>query len=398
MDAIFQELDAFRGRHRTETVKIALFGDINTGKSSLIKAFLPHARVRTSVIADTDHQIRHYLWKTPQGDEVFLVDLPGMHAAAEAPNHLAKLEALLADIVLYVCTEDLTRDQYRDLNTLIISQKPIIIVLNKKDHHSQDNIGRIQSRITKRLVEQFEALSSMPTAEIPVIAVSSGGMREKIRRMPDGTEQIERETITPEVAPLYAALDGFLAQVKQQRNETPTHQIFSQETRQMADLLARYRLDSCEKLIQTAIRQAIHGTTTTSHKHDISTAVRGNLGHALTRQLKTIFEIDQESNQITEILQSVSLFLQEQASVLSQLIRDTAPSSHNKQQPLSDSSVDQLLPGVAVAFLGQAIVEILQQQDSLSTDIVTEHISQSIHGEDHAIVHTVIHLIHTINE
>ena len=74
-----QELQELARRRELEVIHLALFGEISSGKSSLINALLPGASVATDVIGGTTTTIQHYHWQRESGDEVVLVDVPGLN-------------------------------------------------------------------------------------------------------------------------------------------------------------------------------------------------------------------------------------------------------------------------------------------------------------------------------
>ncbi|MBT8074227.1 MAG: hypothetical protein HKP21_11015, partial [Xanthomonadales bacterium] len=65
-----RELEELARRRELETVHLALFGEISSGKSSLINALLPGAHVATDVTGGTTTSIRHHSWQRESGDEV----------------------------------------------------------------------------------------------------------------------------------------------------------------------------------------------------------------------------------------------------------------------------------------------------------------------------------------
>ncbi len=79
VESAMRELEELARRRQLEVIHLALFGEISSGKSSLVNALLPGASVETDVIGGTTTTIQHYHWQRESGDEVVLVDVPGLN-------------------------------------------------------------------------------------------------------------------------------------------------------------------------------------------------------------------------------------------------------------------------------------------------------------------------------
>jgi uncharacterized protein len=66
-------------------VEIALYGEISSGKTSLIRALVPEARAESKVLVDvrggTTRAVSLYSWQTSRGDRLILADVPGFNEA-----------------------------------------------------------------------------------------------------------------------------------------------------------------------------------------------------------------------------------------------------------------------------------------------------------------------------
>ena len=74
-----QELEKLQQRREAGVVHIALYGEISSGKSSLIKALLPDAEVSISVRGGTTQRLDEYRWSSAAGDQLVLTDMPGLN-------------------------------------------------------------------------------------------------------------------------------------------------------------------------------------------------------------------------------------------------------------------------------------------------------------------------------
>ena len=74
LEAELVELDR---RRLGGDVQVALFGEISTGKSSLIRALAPDAAPNVDVRGGTTRAVAHFRGRLPDGRELVLADVPG---------------------------------------------------------------------------------------------------------------------------------------------------------------------------------------------------------------------------------------------------------------------------------------------------------------------------------
>jgi len=71
------ELQKLAARQKSGSVHLCFFGEISTGKSSLIKALIPDADVAITPVGGSTIDIRHYRWRDENGTMILLTDVPG---------------------------------------------------------------------------------------------------------------------------------------------------------------------------------------------------------------------------------------------------------------------------------------------------------------------------------
>jgi hypothetical protein len=79
VSAALEEIREQRRRKQAAEVHIAVYGEVSTGKSSLVNALLPGAQVESDARAGTTVEIKHYRWASSSGDSVLITDLPGFN-------------------------------------------------------------------------------------------------------------------------------------------------------------------------------------------------------------------------------------------------------------------------------------------------------------------------------
>ncbi|MCP4046882.1 MAG: GTP-binding protein, partial [Gammaproteobacteria bacterium] len=116
VSAAIDEIREQQRRKQSGEVFIAIFGEISTGKSSLVKALLPRANMESDPRGGTTQQVTHYNWQAKSGDSIIIADLPGFNLESD-PRILE--EARRAHLVVFLCDSDITRSQMEQLESLL---------------------------------------------------------------------------------------------------------------------------------------------------------------------------------------------------------------------------------------------------------------------------------------
>jgi len=191
-----REIEELQERKASGTIYVALFGDVSTGKSSIIKALLPgaesNASLEINVQGGSTQDINQYTWKSTSGDKLVLTDLPGRNEADGSLNQMARDEAVRAQIVVYVTDSDLSRSQFDDIKQLQSFGKPMIVALNKSDRFNDEEKALIQTRFSEYF-DNAEGETKNNADKIKEIIkqvfVQSGGEEEILKIYPDGREK-----------------------------------------------------------------------------------------------------------------------------------------------------------------------------------------------------------------
>ena len=172
---IRHELAELQRRRESGAIHIALFGEISTGKSALVKALLPDAEIQSDVRGGTTRELSRYRWHSPGGDTLLITDMPGTGEADGSLDQMATDEAKRAHIVVYVCDGDLNRAQHAALQDLIRLQKPLVLVLNKTDRYDPQEAAQLSARLGQLIQDH-------PHSEF--VQVSAAARRQVIKQTP----------------------------------------------------------------------------------------------------------------------------------------------------------------------------------------------------------------------
>ena len=198
-----QALDLQLDRLQQRRLRVAVFGRVGVGKSSLLNALLGQAAFATDVAHGCTRHQEARAWDQQIAGlaQVELVDTPGIdEIAAAARARLAARVAMSSDLVLLVLDGDLTSVEHDALSPLLASGKPLLLVLNRCDCWSEQQQTALIASIQRRLPAAARHLELIPVAAAP----------RQPELLADG--RVRSVTQPPRVTPLRRALVDLLEQ------------------------------------------------------------------------------------------------------------------------------------------------------------------------------------------
>lgn len=301
-----EELAQLEQRREAGEIHIALFGDISSGKSSLIKALLPDAQVDVNVTGGTTQELREYIWASPAGDRLVLTDMPGLDEPGREKDAWVRDEALRAHLVIYVCEGDLTRSQAEELNQLLALDKPLILALNKIDRYQPDELELLKDR----LQQQIDRLG-----EAEVVAISSGGRQSVIRILPDGSEEQVMRQLPPQVDELTRAIQRRVDQDPATLNQLRDSTVFVLVSRQLDQALARQRKEQADKLVSNYSKKAMVGAIA-AMTPGADILIQGYLAHKMVVRLSQLYEIPVRKVDVELLLELVQKYVRGHSTLI----------------------------------------------------------------------------------
>ncbi|MBU0656675.1 MAG: 50S ribosome-binding GTPase [Gammaproteobacteria bacterium] len=283
--SLHTELERLQERKATGQVHIAFFGDVSTGKSSIIKALLPEAGVEISLRGGSTREIHEYAWHTIAGDQLLLTDLPGRNEAEGTLDAAARDEAIRAQIVVYVTDSDLSRSQYQDIQELAAFGKPMVIAINKSDQYSTLEQQQLAERIRSRFAGQSRGKAEPPQ----VVFIQSGGMEEIVRVYPDGREEIiqrpRKTSVSALSQHLQTEIDNRLEALSQMRDDSVLNLV-----QEKLDITRdEYRRQQAAKIVRSSTNKAILGAlAAVSPGTDL--VIQGVIGTRMVQELCRLYD------------------------------------------------------------------------------------------------------------
>ncbi len=181
--------------------RVAVFGRVGVGKSSLLNALLGEEHFATDVAHGCTRLQQQRAWGQPIPGlaGVDLVDTPGIDEIAAAGRaRLAARVAVGADLVLLVIDSDLTVMDAEALDELLASGKPLLLVLNRSDCWPAAERQALLASIVRRLPAAARHLTPLAVAAAP----------RRARLLDDG--RVRSEPVAAQVEPLRQELSGLL--------------------------------------------------------------------------------------------------------------------------------------------------------------------------------------------
>jgi len=288
VSSALHEIREQQRRKQGGEIYIAIFGEISTGKSSLVKALLPKADLQTDPRGGTTRTVSHYHWQAESGDVVMIADLPGFNLDG---NPEIVEEARRAHLVVFLCDGDITRSQMEQLKTLLGMQKPIIVALNKMDRYAEPEARQIADNIVQKT----------GVARDDVVFIQTGGREEVIRMLRDGNEETVIRDRAQDIEPLRMALQRKLDgehELMEQLRDTAVLLLASEK---LDEARHRHRDQQASELVQTYSKRAIVGAlAAVAPGSDI--IIQGLLATRLIQGLCKIYDVSVKEVEIESFL------------------------------------------------------------------------------------------------
>ena len=291
-----EELAELASRQSDGSIHLCFFGEISSGKSSLIKALAPGSDVSVDVIGGSTAEVRHYRWRDEGGAQVLLTDMPGTAGLEETLTDLAREEAQRAQVVVYVCDGDLTRAEKEALRELLANEKPLILVLNKSDRYNAEE----QSMVLERLLDHLQDLGGDVERD-RVVAVSAGGDVEVVERRPGGEEEVVTRRRDADIGVLVVAINRLLGGDRDELDQRRERAVFRLAANKLELAEAGFRQQRGEQVIRNATRKAVLGAlAAVSPGTDV--VIQGYIGTSMTRELCKLYDVAPRDIDVEEFL------------------------------------------------------------------------------------------------
>ena len=365
------ELAELANRRESGAVHLCFFGEISTGKSSLVKALVPSADVKIDIVGGSTDDIRHFRWQTQSGAEILLTDVPGTGGHDDGFDETALEEAQRAHVVLFVCDSDLTRAEADALRHLMALGKPMVLVMNKADRFSVDE----QATLMHRLLERLEGIGGNITRD-RVVAVSAGGEVDVIERTDDGSEVLSRRRRPADIGVLVVAINRLLDTDTAALSDRRDRAVFRLAADKLAEAEAAYRKQRAEQVIRSSTRKAIVGAlAAVSPGTDV--LIQGYIGTTMTQELCKLYGVVPRDLDVEEFL-SLSQSRVGRALPLSLAVAGNGLKAFPGIGTVAGGLVHAVAYGLIFDALGRSLVMTLSKHGELMPEKAAEEFEEGI--------------------
>ncbi|MFK5986608.1 MAG: 50S ribosome-binding GTPase [Pseudomonadota bacterium] len=299
IQSIKEELYQLKNTGSKQDIRIVLFGDISSGKSSLINALLPKAQGEVSVTGGTTQEVTHYQWISPLGESVIVTDTPGFDEHHRLLDEMSLESVFKAHIAIYLCEGDLTASQYQQIKEVALVGKPLLVAFNKTDRYVSKDIDIIVDKLRNTL--------DSIDAKINLVQIKTGGIKEVTLLYPDGSEKVEQRKIPADLTKLLKSITNILAktspgELESTRQKAVLHLLSSN----LDKVEQQLRIEQSQSIIKSSTKKAvIAAMATITPGSDL--LVQGYLAVAMIKDLCKVYDVpvkEVDVNKLLSLLQS----------------------------------------------------------------------------------------------
>lgn len=365
------ELQELASRQRAGSVHLCFFGEVSTGKSSLIKALVPDADVVIDALGGSTIDIRHYRWRNEEGSQILLTDVPGTGGLEDGLEEAAEEEARRAQVVIFVCEGDLTRAEKRAVKWLLALGKPLVLVMNKSDRYDAQE----QAALMQRLLDHLSGLGGA-IAKDRVVAVSAGGQVDVIERKADGSEETVRRERPADIGVLVVAINRMLGEDAGELDARRDRAVFRLAAEKLAEAEQSYREQRSEQIIRASTRKAVVGAlAAVSPGTDV--IIQGYIGTTMTQTLCKLYGAAPRDLDVEEFL-SLSQSRAGKALPLTLAVAGNGLKAFPGLGTVAGGLVHAVAYGLIFDALGRSLVQTLSKHGQLVPETAAKEFEEGI--------------------
>ncbi len=347
-----------------EAVTIALFGEINVGKSSLIKTLTGNdteisARGgNTSVIAQYPVRLDQRSYE--------LIDMPGLNEVGEhsVSQQLVKEKAVKSHVVVWVVDEEVTQSAHEHYRYLRQFNKPIIIAINKADYYSDSE----QLAISERIQQQLEQ-------RLPVVWVSSTREKTVEKHFEDGRIESHEVTVEGNIKELIMAVESLTFDRLTLDNRLNDSYFQSLEL-QMEQSLSQARAEKSTAIIKSYSQKAIFGgMAAVGPGTDV--LLQGYLGMGMAKELCKLYEVDVKSVDLEGTLAMLNDKMRKELAVILALLGNVFKAFPGVGT-VAGGAMHAVAYGLIFESVGKALVACLEKYHGIDQQYLSAEIEEQI--------------------
>ncbi len=163
-------------RLKEKKIRIGAYGKSGVGKSSVLNSLLEKDKFKTDIINGTTREIQAEEWKFKDQSlySIELLDSPGFDFCDIKFPDKVYSSINNSDVILFVISGDLNRNELNEINSFIKDGKKIILILNKIDLFHKNELKEIIENINFKLPKDLN---------IPIIINNETNLKNYIAKL-----------------------------------------------------------------------------------------------------------------------------------------------------------------------------------------------------------------------
>lgn len=365
--ALAGELAEMDRRRDAGIVQVALFGEISSGKSSLLRAIAPESAPTIAASGGSTRRIEHARGRLPDGRELQVADVPGLNeAGGEARAASARDEAARAHALVFVADGDLTRSQDTELRRLLASGRPLLLALNKSDRYREDERALLLARLRERY----------PAPQVTVCPVSAGYTQSVLRELPDGTQLPEEREQPAQVAALLDALARIVARGAAALEPAREAATLSRLDERLSRVEIEQRQADAEACVGRYTRRAVVGALA-AVAPGTDLLIQGALATAMVRELCALHTLQARDIDLDSLIARAGSTVRTSTAV-TLAIAGNALKAFPGAGTLGGGLVHAVAYGMIFDALGRAVAQTLAETRSLDREATLQAFSDEL--------------------
>ncbi|MFK8032133.1 MAG: GTPase [Gammaproteobacteria bacterium] len=282
------ELNKLAQRRADESVYVAFFGEISSGKSSLIKTLLEDTQnnIEVSVRGGSTRRVQEYRADNFPG-WVFS-DVPGLNEVDAVLDELALDEARRAHLVVYVCDSDITRSEFNQVSDLVEFEKPVIVVVNKSDLMTSTEQQAVKGKIRERLKTLKSA--STKAYSLHVVTASTATVQKVVRQLPDGSEEHVERNASANIGELAQAINTLVSRNPKRLDALRDSAVFALASSRLDTAEHEFRKREADAMVNRYTQKAVVGAMA-AIAPGTDLLIQGVLATALVREMCGLYDV-----------------------------------------------------------------------------------------------------------
>ncbi len=363
---------------KSESVSIAMFGEINAGKSSVIKTMIGK-EVDISAKGGQTRTINNYNFKK-ENRKYTIFDMPGFNEVNGFSDDLIKEKAIKSHIVVFVMQNDVTKSVYDAYKHLLDYKKPIIIAINKSDYYAADE----QQVITQSIKEKLKTKS-------PIVWIKSDSLKNIEKHYPNGEIKLEEVLVAGNIESLIYAIEEETFD-RLAINNSLDNSYYKSLEKDIDGSFSKVKREKAEKVVKSYSQKAIFGGMAAIGP-GTDVLLQGYLGMGMAKAICNIYEINVKQVDLEAMMDILGSKMKKELAVILALLGNVCKAFPGIGT-VAGGALHAVAYGIIFESVGKAMILCIERNNGLTQkDLISEleeQISSNLEKRAKTIIKSVL--------